>query len=141
MGIFGGIEVFSKVFKGIRYKIEYDSTNYELEGFDPVEQDSKLNFGITYSNNENFKFSFSSIRGNEIQFGFSYSGNWSKRNVVINKSDKKNIVENANAYKSLSSREDRLMYLSTLRQLNKSKQPMRKMEISEDEVKDIIFTE
>ena len=135
MGIFGGIEVFSKVFKGIRYKIEYDSTNYELEGFDPVEQDSKLNFGITYSNNENFKFSFSSIRGNEIQFGFSYSGNWSKRNVVINKSDKKNIVENANAYKSLSSREDRLMYLSTLRQLNKSKQPMRKMEISEDEVK------
>ena len=134
IGIFGGVEIFSSKIKGLRYKIEYDSTNPNYEGFDPVKFDRRFNFGITFSQSSNLKFSLSSIRGNEIQFGFSFAGDWSETNTISRKRNKNIKVINADDYKILTEREDRFIYLSSLKLLNESEQPLRRMDIKENEV-------
>ena len=41
-GLFGGVEYFVPNMRGLRLKLEYDGTNYETEGVEPLSQNSKL---------------------------------------------------------------------------------------------------
>ena len=47
-GYFGGLEYVFPNLKGLRLKVEYDGTNYQTEGQEPIDQDSKLNYGFVY---------------------------------------------------------------------------------------------
>jgi hypothetical protein len=76
-GIFGGVEIFLPKLKGVRLKIEYDSTNYGIdgEGYEPVPQDKRFNYSFVYPVTKNFHVKLGYIRNNTLNFGFSLSGN------------------------------------------------------------------
>ena len=88
-GIFGGAEIFLPKLNGTRFKIEYDSTNYGVdgEGYLPVAQDKRINYSFVYPVTENFHVKLGYIRNNTLSFGFSLSGNYSKRSTGITKKD------------------------------------------------------
>ena len=46
--MFAGAEIFLPKIKGLRLKVEYDATNYQEESYEPLEQDSKWNYGFVY---------------------------------------------------------------------------------------------
>ena len=119
-GYFAGIEYFYPSIRNLRLKLEYDATNYLNEAFIPISQKSKFNFGITYPINKNFQFKLSHVRGNEINFGFSFTGFYAERNPFFKKSDPFRGIakERSDAIKTVVNREDRLMYLASLRYLN-----------------------
>jgi hypothetical protein len=66
MGAFGGIELYLPYLNGARLKIEYDGVDYDEEGFPPVLQQSKVNFGISYPMSRNFHLKLGLVRGNTI---------------------------------------------------------------------------
>ena len=82
-GYFAGAEVVIPNFSGLRFKIEYDGTDYMKEGFPlgnesfsfafrPVKQpSSKFNFGFVLPLNRNIQIKLAHTKGNNINFGFA----------------------------------------------------------------------
>ncbi len=118
IGIFGGMEYFFPRMKGLRFKAEYDSTNYEIEGERPVRQRSSLNYGIVYPIGDQVKLNLGYVRGNTIQLGFSIAYAYGRKNPLVKKQDKHAPVKNKDIIKMVTGREDRLLYLASLRELN-----------------------
>lgn len=123
-GTFGGLEYIFRNFNGLRFKLEYDGTNYKTEGFPygresfrfankPVKQpDSDINFGIVYPLNEATHLKLSYIKGNTINFGFSFAANFGKKKsrlvknngpkrIIFPKNLKDENVDDTKLYKSL----------------------------------------
>lgn len=130
VGIFGGAEIYLPNFDGLRLKIEYDSTDYELEGFpfgvksfnfafENVRQPaSKINFGLVYPVNEKFHLKLNYIKGHTISFGFSMHGNFGKKHPLIPKNDRPKPVENSRIVKLVTAENDLMLYKASLLNLN-----------------------
>ena len=98
-GYFGGVEIFLPNMNGSRLKLELDGTNYEKEGFPngvlssplatkPVKRpDSKINFEFVYPVNKFFQLKLGYTKGNTINFGFSFTNNFARKNSIVKKND------------------------------------------------------
>ena len=117
MGYFGGFEYFIPKLKGSRLKVEFDPTNYETEAKVPLRQDSKINISFIYPLSKNFYLYTSYVRGNTFSFGFSFQGNFSKRNAFVKKNDPQSRVKNAPIVRNVTSRDNDLLYKASLRYL------------------------
>jgi hypothetical protein len=116
VGLFGGAEIFLPQVKGLRIKIEYDSTNFEIEANKKQELDSRINFGFVYTVNKNLSFFGGRVRGNTLQFGFSLKKNFSRKSKSIPKNDHK-ILDSSDAIKQATAISDRYLYLASLQYL------------------------
>lgn len=116
-GIFGGIEYFLPNMNGLRLKAEINSVNYETEGSKPLKKDSNINVGLVYPFNDFFQVKLSYIKGNQLSFGFSLSGNVGKKSSGRKKSDPYLSVENSEAVKKVTSKDNDLLYKATLKYL------------------------
>jgi hypothetical protein len=124
VGIFGGVEIFLPKLRGTRLKIEYDSTNYGVdgEGYLPVPQDKRFNYSFVFPISENFHLKLGYIRNNTLNFGFSLSGNYAKRTTGITKIDRPAVIKNAEVYrKVVNAKEAEYLYKSSLKLLGDSK--------------------
>tara|TARA_B100001287_G_scaffold271445_1_gene271756 strand:+ start:950 stop:2950 length:2001 start_codon:yes stop_codon:yes gene_type:complete len=130
-GLFGGLEYFFKTMPGLRYKMEYDSTNYKREAGNVINYDSRVNFGLTYQYSDNIKFSIARIRGNTIQFGFSISAPLGKKSPFIKKQDLVKKIPNTDALKNVT-KDDRYLYLSSLKYLNENDLSVRAVNITNE---------
>ncbi len=131
-GLFFGLEHFFSGLKGLRLKLEFDGTNYDNEGVEPLKQDSKINLGFEYPVNENFSIKAGYIRGNTLSFGFSFKGNFARKNKTLSKRDKLKTIENSEVYKRVNSREDRYLYLTSLQFLKDNKFYLQEANIDND---------
>jgi len=122
MGFFGGMEVFIPNAKGLRFKIEYDSTTYLDEAFgrgaisspfayEPVKDaDSRINYGFVYPINNNFQVKASFVKGNTYNIGFSYVIDLGKKNKKIKRTDPHIQVENKEIVKKVNSSNELYFY-------------------------------
>ena len=118
--IFGGFE-YDLPKKGLRLKLEYDTSNPDL--FERVEKvSSRFNFGLNYSFSENLTVSTSFERGSQFRISFSLFGNFLEDSIPkpkprtvqkLNDRQKNNILENNEIfYRSLNlSLRDESIYL------------------------------
>ena len=106
-GLFAGAEIFLPKIKGLRIKLEYDATDYTKEGYLPVKQSSDFNFNFTYPITKNFQIKLGYIRGNTLNFGFSYTGRYGKKDPFIKKNDPPKRVPNAEAFRFVNSQDPR----------------------------------
>jgi len=125
-GYFAGLEFFIPNFRGMRFKLEYDGTDYTKEGFPygessfkfafaPVKQpDSKFNYGVMYPISENVHLKLNYIKGNTINFGFSVQTNLGPKSPVIAKRDPVKNVPNASEFKERNSNDLDTYYKSAL---------------------------
>ena len=116
-GLFAGAEILIPKSKGLRLKLEYDATNYQEESYKPLQQDSKWNYGFVYPVTRGFQVKFGYTRGNTLNFGFSYSGIWGKKNPVVQKNDPPKKIKNANTYKYVNSLDKINLYKTSLKYL------------------------
>jgi hypothetical protein len=122
-GIFAGAEIIIPNANGLRFKVEYDSTDYTIEGFPygkesfdfafaPVKQsESRINFGVVYPASQYIQFKLSHVKGNTISFGFSISANLGKKNSIVKKNDPYKPIENSENLR----KENALRYMSIYR--------------------------
>ena len=135
VGIFGGITYRNKFLKNLIFKAEYDSTNYDLEGFEKIAHKSRFNFGGSYLLSKNVMLNLGFIRGNEIQAGFTMSFDFSDRNrasIINDKYKKPEEGIRLEALRNVTARNDRYFYLSTLRYLNEDELYLRSANINQD---------
>lgn len=116
-GIFGGVEYFIPNMNGLRIKAEYNSINYETEGTKPLQTDSDLNFGLVYPVNDFLKVKLSYVKGNQLSFGFSFSGNVGRKDSGRKKRDPYIPVKNSDIVRKVTSKDPMLLYKATLRYL------------------------
>ena len=128
-GLFAGMEVFVPRAKGLRLKFEYDANDYTKEGYLPVSQSSDFNFNVTFPLSKNFQVKLGYIRGNTLNFGFSYTGRYGKKDPYIKKNDPPKIVPNARAFRAVNAKDKRYLYLSSLKYLRESKLHMQSAEL------------
>lgn len=131
-GIFGGIEYFSSRIKGLRAKIEYDSTDYSSEGDKPQNQDSEINFSAIYNISDNFSVSLGRVRGNTFQFGFNIKNSFGRKSGFVRK-NKPQKLEKSSAIKEAGKISDRYVYLAALRYLTDEEINLRSASINGDE--------
>ncbi len=118
--VFGGVE-YDLPKKGLRLKVEYDTSNPDL--FKRVEKvSSRINFGLNYSFSENLNVSTSFERGSQFRVSFKLTGNFFEDTIPkprprtvqrLNENQKKRIIENNEIfYRSLNlSLRDESIYL------------------------------
>jgi len=152
VGIFGGAEIFLPNFNGLRLKIEYDSTDYEFEGFpfgvksfnmafENVRQPaSKINIGLVYPVNEKFHLKLNYIKGHTISFGFSMHGNFGKKFPLIPKNDKPKPVKNSRIVKQVTAKNDVMLYKASLLHLNERRTFLQKADVEGDKYK-IVYSQ
>lgn len=116
-GIFGGIEYFLPNMNGLRLKAEINSVNYETEGSKPLKKDSNINIGLVYPFNDFFQVKLSYIKGNQLSFGFSLSGNVGKKSSGRKKRDPYLSPDNSEAIKKVTAKDNDLLYKATLKYL------------------------
>lgn len=130
-GYFGGIEYFIPNSNGMRFKIEYDGTNYQTES-NPQIQDSKFNFGFVYPITNNFQIKLSHTRGNTFNFGFSYSLNLGSKNPRKLVKEKRIELDNTEIIRKVTSRSDENLYKASLLYLNRQSISLQKASIVDD---------
>ena len=87
-GIFFGLEHYFSGYGGLRFKLEFDGTNYENEGVKPLKQNSKINVGFEYPVNDYFSIKAGYIRGNTFSFGFSFKETLQRKIAIYQKMTK-----------------------------------------------------
>lgn len=122
MGAFGGLEYRFPNLKGLRFKAEYDGIDYTKEGFEPgVKQRSRYNFGFHYPLSENLSIKLGYVRGNTLNIGFSFKGNFMKTDSFVRKRDPKLIISNSEETKEDISNDAESIYGFTQNSLQISK--------------------
>ena len=101
-GYFGGIEYILPFKNGIRLKLEIDGTNYQTESKIPLNQNSKINYGVIIPFSKRFQTKISYTRGNTINFGFSYALELGSRNPLNLKKAKKVEFENSDIIRRIT---------------------------------------
>ena len=140
-GLFAGAEIFLPKIKGLRLKVEYDATNYQEESYEPLEQDSKWNYGFVYPITRGFHIKLGYARGNTLNFGFSYSGSWGKKDPVVKKNDPPKKIENSRTYKYVNSLDKGNLYKTSLEFLRtKEKLYLQSADLEDNKFK-ITFTQ
>jgi hypothetical protein len=142
-GYFAGLEVIIPNFSGLRFKIEYDGTDYMKEGFplgnesfsfafEPVKQpSSKFNFGFVLPLNRNIQIKLAQTKGNNINFGFALSTSWGRENIV-QKRDPIVPVENQSVVKKVNARNDLYLYRSAMNKLRENKFFLQSADLQDD---------
>ena len=115
--LFAGLEIFLPKSKGTRFKIEYDTTNYDEEGRKPVFQDSKINYGFVKPITNNLFVKLSYTRGNTLNFGFSYKLHLGSKKHAPKKSEVYSGVENSEVVKKVAAKSNRNLYRLALKEL------------------------
>jgi len=143
MGAFAGIEAYIPYAKGLRFKLEYDSTNYDTEGFsDPTNpfflyeikpSSSKINYGFVYPVNDSLHLKLSYTKGNTINFGFSFSANFSKEDSPLEIKEPYKPVEDAELWKRAASEKNLYAYRIALDQLGKRRFYLQSASLNDDE--------
>ena len=134
--IFGGFEYFPSFSSKLRFKAEYDSTNYDIEGERPIPQEHPINVGLNYSLNNAASVHLGYIRGNTLQFGFTLSGIFSGRDPYKNKRDPIIFEEprRASIIKDrIAARNERALYLASLDRLKQNEIYIQSAEITDSE--------
>lgn len=131
IGVFGGAEIYFPNIKGLRFKIEYDGTDYTEEGFpfgresskfafEPVKQSaSRINYGVVFPVNKSLQLKASFAKGNTLSFGFSLTGFWGKQDPFVRKKDPYKEIQNPEIVNQVTSSDDLLLYRGTLVELRK----------------------
>ena len=145
-GIFGGMEIFLPNMQGLRLKLEYDSTNYLEEAFglgrsasrfafEPVKDaDSRLNYGFIYPVNNNLQIKASYVKGNTLNFGFSYKLNLANKNSKLKKLNPPMPVENSDIVKRVNAKNELYFYRSMLKNLKDREFYMQKASVDGETV-------
>ena len=139
-GTFFGAEVLLPRLKGTRFKFEYDGNNYLLEGAEPVKQKHRVNYSFLYPVTQNLHLKLGYVRGNTLNFGFSYSGNYKNRDPFIKKNNKPKVVPRAEVFKIVNARSDINLYRSSLKYLSEEKVFLQTAQVEDDKYK-ISFTQ
>jgi hypothetical protein len=129
-GAFAGFEAFVPKFKSLRVKVEYDGTNYKTEGFEELESKSRVNVGLVYPFSKYGQLKLGWVRGNTLNFGFSFSGYYKNRDPYIPKSDPIKKIKNAEVIKKLNSKNQEYLYLTALKYLQDNKIYLQSAEVS-----------
>lgn len=140
-GIFGGFEAFIPKFKNLRLKVEYDATNYKLEGFEELESKTRFNVGLVYPFSKYGQLKMGWVRGNTFNFGFSFSGYFKSRNPYIPKSDKVQKIKNAEIIKKLNSKNQEYLYLTALKYLQDNKIYLQTADVTDQGSLDISYSQ
>ena len=147
VGIFGGVEVYLPNFRGARFKVEYDSTDYEKEGFPFGKQSfnfafknvrqpsSKVNFGVVYPISDNFHLKLFHVKGHTLSFGFSFQGDFGKKTPLIKKKDSHIEVPDKEIYKIVTTRSDENLYKASLLHLNPRELKLQTAQVTDDTLK------
>jgi len=115
VSFFGGVEYFLPYMNGSRIKLEYDSINYSSEGFPPVLQERRINAAFVYPVTKRFQVSIGVIRGNTLNFGFSYRGNYGLKEPFIPKNDPYKPVPYPEIVKKINTEDRSLYYKSAIK--------------------------
>ena len=111
--IFGGVEYDLNRY-GLRFKLEYDTTNPDTRG--AVENvDSRFNIGLTYHLSDSFKLSASLDRGNQFRLGFALKGNFLRD--TLPKPRPKNVIKLTEEQKSRVKQNKQIFFVSLNRSL------------------------
>lgn len=140
-GVFAGLEAFVPKFKSLRVKVEYDGTNYELEGFEELESKTRFNIGLVYPFSKYGQLKLGWVRGNTLNFGFSFSGYYKGRDPYVPKSDPIKKIKNAEVIKRLNSKNREYLYLTALKYLQDNKIYLQSAEVSENGSLDISYSQ
>jgi hypothetical protein len=116
-GLFGGIELFIPKSNGLRLKVELDATNYEREGREPVIQDSRVNIGLVKPISENLFVKLAYVKGNTLNFGFSYKIHAGKQENARRKLDRHIPVKNSDVVRRVTAKSDLFTYRAALTNL------------------------
>lgn len=151
-GYFGGAEVAIPNLYGIRFKIEYDGTNYDVEGFpdgkesfsqafEPVKRpNSKINFGFLWPVSRNLHLKLNYSKGNTINFGFSLQSNLGIKTPLIKKNDPLKTVENSDIIKKVNLKESSYVYNSALKYLRDQQFFVQNATINENNL-EVVYTQ
>tara|TARA_B100001564_G_scaffold359572_1_gene381896 strand:- start:418 stop:2586 length:2169 start_codon:yes stop_codon:yes gene_type:complete len=152
MGAFAGIEFFVPNAKGLRFKLEYDSTNYDKEGFsDPSNpfylydidpQESKVNFGFIFPVNKSFNVKLGYTKGNTVSLGFSLKANFAKKDSIIKMDDPYVPTPNADMWKEAAETKKLYAYRIALDRLGKKRFFLQTASMDENETElEIAYTQ
>lgn len=144
--LFGGFEYFIPRTRSHRLKFEIDPNNYRdtsklLEGRRPIKQKSKYNFGYVLPINDDLFLSLSWIRGNTLQFGFSFSHNYGQKDSFIKKTERYRTVKDNDIVKKVTERDKSLLYRASLRYLNERDLYMQGAELSDDNSYHVVYSQ
>lgn len=135
--LYGGIEWYFRNIKlnGARLILEYDSTNYSIEGPEKLPQDSKFNAAFVYPFSNSIQFKLGYVRGNTLNFGFSISGLYGSKKNLLPKLEKKTKLKNPDAIQYVTQLDNEYLYLASLKYLRESSIAMQSADISENTYK------
>jgi len=111
--ILGGIEYDLKK-HGIKFKLEYDTTNPDDKPQFPQNVDSRFNYGLTYYFSRNLHIGAAYERGNQFRVSFVFNGNFLKDGLP--KPSPKNVLPLNTEQKIRAHKDKNIFY----RSLNKS---------------------
>jgi len=131
---YGGIEWYFRNIKlnGSRLILEYDSTNYSIEGPEKLPQDSKYNVAFVYPLSNSVQFKLGYVRGNTINFGFSISGLYGSKKNLLPKLEKKTKLKNPQAIQYVTQLDNDYLYPASLKYLGESSFAMQSADISKN---------
>ena len=113
--IFGGIEYYIPYTNGKSIKIEYDTHDYDVLGGTSADMPSRWNISLVLPFSQYFKTSLQYLNNNNFAINFSVDLNYAKQKSIVNKLDAPLPVPQSRFVKIATAREDRLLYLATLR--------------------------
>lgn len=88
--ILSGIEYDLKKY-GLRFKIEYDTSNPDDNSFNPIAVQSRFNIGLNYYLAKSLDLGIAFERGNQFRLSFNLKGDFSKD--ILSKAKAKNVVK------------------------------------------------
>lgn len=132
-GYFGGLEYSLRNLNGAKIKIELDGTNYSTENDLPLKQTTKMNIGIVFPVNDYLVFKFSSSRGREVSFGFSYNLNLGNKNPFKLKKEPRKKLDNQEIIQSVTALSDENLNKASLLYLSRNNIDLQKTSILGDQ--------
>ena len=111
--ILGGVEYDLKKY-GLRFKLEYDTSNYDQNPINPLKVKSHLNFGLNYFASDTLNLGLAFERGNEVRLTFVLRGDFASD--TLKKPKPKNVVKLSQEQLTRSKNDKSIFY----RSLNKS---------------------
>ena len=139
-GFFAGAEIFIPKTNGLRLKLEYDGNDYDLESYYPLKQSSRVNMNLTWPVSKRFQVKLGYIRGDTLNFGFSYSGFYAKKDPYVKKKDPPKVIPRAATFRIVNARDPNNLYLSSLKYLRQENLYLQTADIT-DSVLSLSFSQ